>query len=125
KGRRAAETRLRCRLTHADVEYVASSNYQASIVRGRVAATVFSSSVEDDVHVAIAVNHLAPILSIVLQLDCHVAVHLADEKVEWLSRWFHAAALSRLFGLGITNSFFSIGVWVCDSRFCCISWHAI
>src|SRR6266516_174347 len=98
KGRRAAETRLKCRLTHADVEYVASSNYQASIVRGRVAATVLSSSVEDDVHVAVAVDHLAPILSIVLQLYSHVPVHLADKKVQRLSRGFQVAALSRLFG---------------------------
>jgi len=62
----AAETWLGRRLAHADVEYVASSNYQASIVRGRVAAAILSRSVEDDVHVAVAVNHLAPIFSIVL-----------------------------------------------------------
>jgi hypothetical protein len=73
---------------YGDVEDVASSNYEASIVRGRLASTVLSSSIEDDVHVAVAVDHLAPIFTIILELDCHVTVHFADEKIEWLSRWF-------------------------------------
>ena len=47
---------------------------------------------------AVAVDHLAPILSIVLQLDGNVPVHLADEEVQWLSRGFQLAALSRLSG---------------------------
>jgi len=48
--------------------------------------------------VAVAVDHLAPILSIVLELDCDVTVHFADEKIQWLSRWFQVAALSRVSG---------------------------
>src|SRR5207247_8756586 len=98
--RRASEPHLRCRLTHADVEYVASSHYQASVVCSWVAAAILSRSVEDDVHVAVAVDHLAPILSIVLQLYSHVSVHLADAKVQRLSRGFEVAALSRPFGGG-------------------------
>ncbi len=83
---------------YGDVEDVASSNYEASIVRGGLASTVLSSSIEDDVHVAVAVDHLAPIFSVVLELDCHVTVHFTDEKVQWLSRWFQVAALSRVSG---------------------------
>jgi hypothetical protein len=48
--------------------------------------------------VAVAVDHLAPIFSIILELDCHVTVHFADEKIQWLSRWFQVAALSRVSG---------------------------
>ena len=81
---------------YSDVEDVASSNYQATIVRRCLSASVFSGPVENYVHVAVAIDHLAPILSIVLELDCHVAVHLADEKVQGLSRWFQVAALSRV-----------------------------
>jgi len=86
------------RRCHSDVEDVAASNYQATIVGGRLASTILSRPIEDDVHVAIAVDHLAPILSIVLELDCHVTVHLADEKIQRLSRWFQVAALSRVSG---------------------------
>ena len=63
---------------YSDVEDVASSNYEASIVGGRLASPILSGSIEDDVHVAVAVDHLAPIFSIVLELDCYVAVHFAD-----------------------------------------------
>jgi hypothetical protein len=83
---------------YGDVEDVASSNYEASIVGGRLASTILTRPIEDDVHVAVAVDHLAPIFSIVLELDCHVAVHLADEKIQWLSRWFQVAAWSRVSG---------------------------
>ncbi len=70
---------------HAYEENVASSDYQAAVVCGWFAASVFSGSVEDYVHVAVAVDHLAPILSIVLKLHRYVAVHFTDEKVQWLS----------------------------------------
>jgi hypothetical protein len=86
------------RRCHGDVEDVASPNYEASIVGGCLASPILSGSIQDDVHVAIAVDHLAPIFSIVLELDCHVAVHFTDEKVKWLSRWFQVAALSRVSG---------------------------
>ena len=42
---------------------------------------------------AVAVDHLATIFSVILELDCHVAVHLADQQIQWLSRWFQVAAL--------------------------------
>jgi hypothetical protein len=60
--------------------------------------------------VAIAVDHFASILGIVLELDCHVTVHFTDEKVEWLSRWFQYAALWRVLGSDHKNSLPNHGV---------------
>ncbi len=62
----ANEPHLRSWWGYADVEHVASPNDQAAKVRRGVPATIFSGAVENYVHVAVAVDHLTPVLSIVL-----------------------------------------------------------
>ena len=65
-------------LVHTDVEYVASAqNEVTEVCCGRV-ASVLDGSVQDYVHVTVAVDHLPSVLDIVLQPDRNVGVQLLD-----------------------------------------------
>ena len=55
------------RRTHANVEYVTAPYYQTSKVCRRITRSVLSGSVEYYVHMTVAVDHLSPIFSVVLQ----------------------------------------------------------
>jgi hypothetical protein len=71
---RRRRTGLSRRLAHADVEDVTSSDDQTAEVCCGVSAAEFSSSVEDNVHVAVAVDHLSPVFCVVLQFYRYVTV---------------------------------------------------
>jgi hypothetical protein len=78
---------LRCLLSclaHADVEYVAPAQNQVAEIRRRRVASVLGGSVQDYVHMTVAVDHLPPVLDIVLQSDRNVGVQLLDQEVQWL-----------------------------------------
>ena len=61
-------------LVHTNVQYVASAqNHISEICRGRI-ASVFDSPVQNYVHVAVAVDHLAAVLNVVLQSDDDIGV---------------------------------------------------
>ena len=65
-------------LVRTDVEYVASSqNEVPEVCCGRV-TSIFGGSVQDYVHVTVAVDHLSAVLDIVLQPDRNVGVQLLD-----------------------------------------------
>ena len=68
-------------LIYTYVEYVASTQNEISKVCARRVASVFGRSVQDDVHVAVAVYHLSSILDVVLQSDEDVSVQLLDQEV--------------------------------------------
>ena len=55
--------------SYADVEDVAAPDYQAAKVCGWVSSSVFSCSVQDDVHVAVAVDHFASVFCVILESD--------------------------------------------------------
>lgn len=65
-------------LAHTHIEYVASAqNEVTEVCRGRV-ASIFNGSVQDYVHVTVAVDHLPSVLDIVLQPDRDVGVQFLD-----------------------------------------------
>ncbi len=73
---------------NADKEYVASSKDDVAEICCRCIVTVFGGSVQDDVHVAVAVHHLSSVFDIVLQFYVHVAIDLLDKEVDGFFRWF-------------------------------------
>ena len=76
---------LLSRLTDTHVEYVTSTQDEVSeVCSGRV-APVFGGSVQDYVHVAVAVDHLATVLDVIFQPDRDVGVQLLHKKVQRLS----------------------------------------
>jgi len=71
-----------------DVENIAASEYDVSIVGcGRVAA-VFGCALKYDVHVAVGLDHFAAVLHIMLQSNVDFGVQLLHEQIEGLSRRF-------------------------------------
>jgi hypothetical protein len=63
---------------HADIQNITSSDDETPKVRRRIPASVFTCSVKNDVHMTVAVDHLATILGIILQPDGNVSVQLSD-----------------------------------------------
>ena len=75
---------LLSRLVNTNVEYVASAQNEVSEVCGRRVAPVLGRSVQYYVHMAVAVDHLAAVLDIILQSDGDVGVQLLYQKIQWL-----------------------------------------
>mgnify|MGYP007084753640 CR=1 FL=1 len=82
-------------MVDTNVENVASTQDQVTEIRGRRVAAVFCCSVQDYVHVTVAVDHLAPVLDVVLQPDGDIRVQLLDEKVQWFTGWLHTDHANR------------------------------
>lgn len=74
--------RLLSCLVNTNVEYVASTQNEVSEVCSRRVASIFRRSVQDYVHVAVAIDHLAAVLDVVLESDRNVGVQLLDQKVQ-------------------------------------------
>lgn len=72
-------------LGYADVQDVTSSNDQASKVSRGISSSKFPGTVEDNVHVAVAIDHLSAILGVILQADRNVSLQLPHQKVQWFS----------------------------------------
>ena len=68
---------LLTRGVYANIEDITSSDDKATKVRCWVPASVFTCPVEDDVHVTVAVYHLAAIFAIILQSDGNVSVQFS------------------------------------------------
>lgn len=68
--------RLLTGLVYANIEDITSSDNEASKVRRWVPASVFTCPVQDDVHVTVAVYHLAAIFAIILQPNGNVSIQL-------------------------------------------------
>jgi len=72
---------LSCRNVKHYVENVVAAQQDASIVRDQLVVLGLGGPFQQNVHVAIALDHLALVLAAVIQHDCDSCVQLLDEDV--------------------------------------------
>ncbi len=76
------EMRLNSRRVNANVQDITSANDNVSKIRRWSATLVLRCPLKDNVHVAVAVDHLAAKLDVILKANVNVALQLLDEYVE-------------------------------------------
>lgn len=70
---------------HTNVEYVATSENHITIVCRQRISTVLACAFQDNIHVAVGVDHAAAIFDVILEPNAYFTVQFLYEEIERFS----------------------------------------